>query len=75
MKFNEALHGVAVAARVKEPSSWAGAAVILQGVAYLFPQWSGIILAVSALLGAVAVKLPEAGEPGAGAGGSGDGGP
>lgn len=45
--------------RIKEPSTWAGLAVILQAVAPLVPHWSGVVLAVSALLGAVAVKLPE----------------
>lgn len=47
--------------RAKEPSTWAGLAVMLQAVAQLVPQWSAVIMAVSALVGAVAVKLPEAG--------------
>lgn len=46
--------------RAKEPSTWAGLAVLLQAVAPLVPHWGGIIMAVSALAGAVAVKLPEA---------------
>jgi hypothetical protein len=45
--------------RAKEPSTWAGLAVLLQAVAPLVPHWGGIIMAVSALAGAVAVKLPE----------------
>lgn len=52
--------------RVKEPATWAGVAVVLQAVAPFLPQWSGIIMGVSALLGAVAVKLPERGADDAG---------
>lgn len=49
----------AIRNRVREPSTWAGVAVMLQAVAQLVPQWSAVIMAVSALVGAVAVKLPE----------------
>lgn len=59
MKWSEFLKSVAVASRVREPSSWAGAAVIVQGAAAFFPQYGLLITAVSAALGAVAVKLPE----------------
>lgn len=52
--------------RAKEPATWAGVAVVLQAVAPFLPQWSGIILGLSALLGAVAVKLPERGADDAG---------
>lgn len=45
--------------RALEPSTWAGLAVVLQAVAPFLPQWSGVLLGLSALLGAVAVKLPE----------------
>ena len=64
MKINEALKSVAVASRVKEPSSWAGAAVIIQGAGVFFPQYAAILTALGALLGAVAVKLPEGGQGG-----------
>lgn len=52
--------------RAKEPATWAGVAVVLQAVAPFLPQWSGIIMGLSALLGAVAVKLPERGADDAG---------
>ena len=52
--------------RAKEPATWAGVAVVLQAVAPFFSQWSGIIMGLSALLGAVAVKLPERGADDAG---------
>ena len=52
--------------RVKEPATWAGIAVMLQAIAPFLPQWSGVILGLSALLGAVAVKLPERGADDAG---------
>lgn len=52
--------------RAKEPATWAGVAVVLQAVATFLPQWSGIIMALSALVGAVAVKLPERGADDAG---------
>lgn len=52
--------------RAREPATWAGVAVVLQAIAPFLPQWSGIILGFSALLGAVAVKLPERGADDAG---------
>ena len=52
--------------RAKEPSTWAGVAVLLQAAAPFVPQWSGVLLGLSALLGAVAVKLPETGGGNAG---------
>lgn len=61
MNIGQVFKMVAVAARVKEPSSWAGAAAIIQGAGVLFPQWAGILTGVAALLGAVAVKIPERG--------------
>jgi hypothetical protein len=47
--------------RAKEPTTWAGLALILQAVAPLVPGWGGVLMGVSAVLGAVAVKLPERG--------------
>lgn len=44
-----------------EPSSWAGIATIVQGVALLLPQYSGIVGPLAALLGALAVGLREKG--------------
>ena len=75
MKWSEFLQGVAVAARVREPSSWAGGAVIVQGLGVVFPQYAAVLMAVSAILGAVAVKLPEAGGAGGSAGGDDRAGP
>lgn len=64
MKWSEFLQGVAVSARVREPSSWAGGAVIVQGLGVVFPQYAAVFMALSAILGTVAVKMPEAGKTG-----------
>jgi len=44
--------------RILEPSTWAGLATIAQAAKYLFPGawWLDLLTAVA---GAVAVKLPE----------------
>lgn len=47
--------------RAKEASTWAGLAIIFQAVAPIFPAWGGVLMGLSALLGAVAVKMPEGG--------------
>lgn len=47
--------------RAKEPSTWAGLAMLLQAIAPLVPAWGGIIMGISAIFAGVAVKLPEAG--------------
>jgi len=45
--------------RLKEPSTWAGFAAILQAAKFFFPQYAMIIDGLTALVGALAVKLPE----------------
>lgn len=46
---------------VREPSSWAGLAAILEGIKFVMPAHAAVIVAVQAALGAVAVALREAG--------------
>lgn len=61
MNIGELLKNIAIAARVKEPSSWAGAAVVIQGAGMVFPQYAVILTAIAGLLGGVAVLVPERG--------------
>jgi len=46
---------------LREPSSWAGLAAILQGVAMLAPQYAAVINGVSMLFGGLAVAVREKG--------------
>ncbi len=47
--------------RLKEPSTWAGLAGILEGVKLLAPQYAGVITGVQAIAGGVAVLASEKG--------------
>lgn len=45
--------------RINEPSTWAGAAAMLQLASFFFPQYSAVIVGLQTTLGAVAVVLRE----------------
>lgn len=45
--------------RLNEPSSHAGLAALSQVLKVFMPQWAGVFDAASALLGALAVAIPE----------------
>lgn len=47
--------------RLKEPSTWAGLAAILQALKFVFPVYAPIIDALTAAAGGMAVKLRETG--------------
>lgn len=47
--------------RLKEPSSWAGLAAILQALKFVAPQYAILIDAATAAAGGVAVVLREHG--------------
>lgn len=45
--------------RIREPSSHAGFAALLQAAKFFFPAWGAVIDAATALFGALAVTLAE----------------
>lgn len=45
--------------RVREPSSWAGLAALVEGVKFVLPQYAGLLVGLQAVLGGVAVILRE----------------
>lgn len=45
--------------RLKEPSTWAGLAAILQAMKFVFPQYAIVVDAATAAAGGVAVVLRE----------------
>lgn len=45
--------------RVREPSSWAGLAALLEGVKFLVPQYAGLLVGLQAVMGGVAVVMRE----------------
>lgn len=45
--------------RIKEPSTWAGFAAILQALKFLVPQHAAVIDGLTAAAGSVAVVLRE----------------
>jgi hypothetical protein len=47
--------------RLKEPSTWAGVAGVLQALAYFVPQHAMVLNGLTAVAGCVAAKLPEQG--------------
>lgn len=51
--------------RVKEPSTWAGLAAILQAVGFFFPQYAVLVNAATVLAGCAAGAMPERASDGA----------
>jgi hypothetical protein len=48
--------------RIREPSTWAGIATIVQAFAFLVPpHWQWVAHSITAAAGAAAVKLREGG--------------
>lgn len=47
--------------RLKEPSTWAGFAVLLETVKLFLPMYAGVITGLQAVTGGVAVMLRESG--------------
>lgn len=45
--------------RLKEPSTWAGVAGLLQAAAYFFPAHAAALHGLTAVAGCVAAQLPE----------------
>ena len=54
--------------RLKEPSTWAGIAGMLQAAAFFFPAHAAVLHGVTAVAGCVAAQLPEGGALPAGQG-------
>ena len=54
--------------RLREPSTWAGIAGMLQAAAYFFPAHAAMLHGVTAVAGCVAAQLPEGGAVMAGQG-------
>lgn len=50
---------VSLLARLREPSTWAGLAVLLQLIKSIRPEWAVVIDAVTLLFGGGAVVIPE----------------
>lgn len=47
--------------RIREPSTWAGFAGILQGLKAVFPQHSAVLDGLTMLAGAAGAMIPEKG--------------
>ena len=48
--------------RIKEPSTWAGLAAILQALKFVLPQYAIIVDAATAAAGGVAMVMRESGQ-------------
>ena len=47
--------------RIKEPSTWAGVAALLEVAKLMFPAWEAVFVALQGAAGAVAVAVREGG--------------
>lgn len=47
--------------RIKEPSTWAGVAALLEVAKLMFPAWAAVFVALQGAAGAVAVAVREGG--------------
>lgn len=45
--------------RLKEPSTWAGFAAVLEAVKFVLPQYAALIIGAQTVLGGVAVVMRE----------------
>ena len=50
-----------LAGRVREPSTWAGFAALIEGLKLVLPHYAGVLVGLQAVLGGVAVVMREAG--------------
>lgn len=54
--------------RLKEPSTWAGLAALLEALKMIVPHYAWLIVWLQAIAGGVAVVMRESGGAGAGGG-------
>ena len=45
--------------RLREPSTWAGMAALLEGLKLMFPQYAAAVVGLQAIAGGVAVLMRE----------------